>query len=103
MKRCSWQVVIGIALALLLFPLNVLEVIGASTRENADWPIYLGDKERSHYSPLEQINRSNVARLKVAWRYETGDKGEYQANNLIIGGTLFTASPTRKVIALEAA
>jgi len=69
---------------------------------DADWAAYLGDKERSHYSSLQQINRTNVAQLKVAWTYDTGDKGEYQANNLIIAGVLYTASPTRKVIALDA-
>lgn len=80
---------------------TAVSVSGGPT--NVDWPVYLGDKERSHYSPLAQINRSNVARLKVAWTYETGDKGEFQANNLIVGATLFTASPARKVIALDAA
>jgi len=70
---------------------------------NADWPAYLGDKQRSLYSPLKQIDRANVAQLKVAWTYDTGDKGEYQANNLIVAGVLYTATPTRKVIALDAA
>src|SRR6266852_4295222 len=46
---------------------------GAASEANSDWPAYLGDK------------------------------GEYQANNLIIAGVLHTASPTRKVIALDAA
>src|SRR5687768_12932394 len=76
---------------------------GAAEPENMDWPIYLGNKERNLYSPLQQIHRGNVGQLKVAWTYETGDKAEYQANNLIIGGVLYTASPTRKVIALDAA
>jgi quinoprotein glucose dehydrogenase len=71
--------------------------------QNADWPAYLGGKERSLYSPLQQINRDNIPKLEVAWTYETGDKGEYQANNLIVDGVLFTPSPTRKVIALDAA
>ena len=71
--------------------------------KNADWPAYLGGKTRSLYSPLRQINRDNVAKLEVAWTYETGDKGEYQANNLIVDGVLYTPSPTRKVIALDAA
>ncbi len=70
---------------------------------NADWPAYLGSKARSLYSPLRQINRENVAQLKVAWTYDTGDKGEYQSNNLIVAGVLYTASPSRKVIALDAA
>jgi quinoprotein glucose dehydrogenase len=69
---------------------------------NVDWPAYLGDKGRSLYSPLEQINRTNVTQLKVAWSYDTGDKGEYQANNLTVAGVFYTASPTRKVIALNA-
>ena len=71
--------------------------------QNADWPVYLGGKGRSIYSSLRQINRDNVSQLEVAWIYETGDKGEYQANNLIVDGILYTPSPKRKVIALDAA
>ena len=75
----------------------------ALAAENPDWSVYLGDKQRSLYSPLAQINRANVDRLAVAWTYDTGEKGEYQANNLIIGGVLYTATPSRRVIALDAA
>jgi len=75
----------------------------AAARTDADWPAYLGDKQRSLYSPLQQIDRDNVAQLDVAWTYETGEKGEYQANNLVIGGVLYTATPNRRVIALDAA
>jgi quinoprotein glucose dehydrogenase len=76
---------------------------GSDASQTRDWAVYLGDNARTHYSPLTQITRSNVAQLKVAWIYDTGDRGEYQANNLIVGGVLYTASPTRKVIALDAA
>jgi quinoprotein glucose dehydrogenase len=69
----------------------------------ADWPVYLGDKGTTHYSTLDQINKDNVARLKVAWTYDTGDVGEFQSNALVIDGVLYTASPNRKVIALNAA
>ena len=69
----------------------------------SEWPDYLGDKARTLHSPLRQINRSNVAQLEVAWTYDTGEKGEYQANNLIVGGVLYTATPSRRVIALDAA
>ena len=71
--------------------------------EDADWPVYLGGKERNLYSPLEQINRENISKLEIAWTYETGDSAEYQANNLIIQGVLYTPTQTRKVIALNAA
>ncbi len=65
--------------------------------------MYLGGKERNLYSSLKQINRDNVAKLEVAWTFETGDQAEYQANNLIVGGLLYTPTPSRKVVALNAA
>ena len=71
--------------------------------EDADWPVYLGGKERNLYSQLEQIHRENVSQLEVAWTYETGDAAEYQANNLIVQGVLYTPTQTRKVVALNAA
>ena len=88
--------------AILGFRLLTANAVAADTK-SADWSTYLGAKERNLYSPLTQIHRGNVTQLKVAWTYDTGDKGEYQANNLIVKGVLYTASPTRKVIALDAA
>ncbi len=75
----------------------------ADAKEDADWRVYLGGKERNLYSSLKQINRDNVAKLEVAWTFETGDKAEYQANNLIVDGLLYTPTPSRKVVALDAA
>jgi quinoprotein glucose dehydrogenase len=71
--------------------------------QDVDWPHYLGGNERDLYSSLDQINRENVAKLKVAWTYDTGNEAEYQANNLIVGGVLYTPTATRKLIALDAA
>ena len=75
----------------------------AAHGQDVDWPDYLGGKERDLYSSLDQINRGNVSGLKVAWTFETGNEAEYQANNLIVSGVLFTPTATRKVIALDAA
>jgi quinoprotein glucose dehydrogenase len=69
----------------------------------ADWAHYLGHPSSSQYSTLDQIDRENVHELEMAWRYETGDSAEFQSNNLIIDGILFTATPTRRVTALDAA
>jgi quinoprotein glucose dehydrogenase len=68
-----------------------------------NWAAYHGDLAGSHASSLAQINRENVGRLKEAWRFETGDVGEFECNNLIVDGILYTASPDRNVIALNAA
>ncbi|QNI38421.1 PQQ-binding-like beta-propeller repeat protein [Edaphobacter sp. 4G125] len=57
----------------------------------------------SHYSALRQINRSNVAQLKVAWSYDTGEPGGLETTPLVIDGILYGLTPTQKVFALNAA
>ena len=75
------------------FALNVIISscwLSLAQSADADWPVYLGGKERNLYSRLEQINRQNVSQLELAWTFETGEEGEYQANNLIVDGVLYT-------------
>ena len=69
----------------------------------ADWANYLGHPSSNQYSLLDQINTENVHLLEMAWAYDTGDESEYQSNNLIVDGVLYTATPTRKMTALNAA
>ena len=38
------------------------------------WDQYLGGTDSSQYSSLDQIDRSNVTDLEVAWTFETGQK-----------------------------
>ena len=38
-----------------------------------DWPAYGRTHAGERYSPLSQINSSNVGQLEVAWTYNTGD------------------------------
>ncbi len=68
-----------------------------------DWPIYGGTSENNHYSPLSQINRSNVQQLKVAWSFDTEEPGGLQTSPIIVEGVLYGLTPTQKVFALNAA
>ena len=72
-----------------------------------DWPVYGGQAAQDHYSRLSQINRKNVNRLKVAWTFDLGENGNrtgsLQCNPVIIGRTLYTFTPSLKVISLDAA
>src|SRR5262245_62235212 len=40
-----------------------------------EWPSYGNDVGGTRYSPLDQIDRGNVERLRVAWTYRTGEVG----------------------------
>ena len=72
-------------------------------QHDTDWPAYNGSVDGDHYSPLSQINRANVAQLKVAWQFDTGEKGGLQTNPLIVGRVLYACTPFGKIVALDAA
>jgi quinoprotein glucose dehydrogenase len=76
---------------------------GECAAQNVDWPVYNGGRDGDHYSQLKQINRENVAQLKEAWTFDTGEKGGIEVNPLIVGRLLYAATPTQKIIALDAA
>jgi quinoprotein glucose dehydrogenase len=76
----------------------------------ANWPYYGGDAGGSRYSPLTQIDKSNVAELKVAWEYHTGDisdgsdnrrKSEFETTPIVADGTMYLSTPFNRVIALD--
>lgn len=69
----------------------------------ADWPAFGGQPANDHYSSLNQINKSNVSKLKIAWTYDTGEDGGMETNPLVVGNVLYSYTPSQKVIALDAA
>src|SRR5437660_285228 len=70
----------------------------------ADWPGYGGGPAGIRNSPLKQINRSNVSRLKVAWTYDTRDgEGDPQTQPILVNGVLYGVTPTHRAIALNGA
>jgi quinoprotein glucose dehydrogenase len=78
-------------------------VRAADSQQNTDWPAYNGGINGDHYSPLSQINPANVAQLKIAWQFDTGEKGDIQTNPLIVGHVFYACTPSDKIIALDAA
>src|SRR5438477_7461911 len=90
------------AIALLLFAAGC-----ASQAPNTDWRVAGADPGNTRFSPLDQINTSNVAQLRVAWVYRTGDlaadqHGEIQATPIVVDGVLYTTTPALAVVALHA-
>ncbi|HEY3129476.1 MAG TPA: pyrroloquinoline quinone-dependent dehydrogenase [Acidobacteriota bacterium] len=60
------------------------------------------------YSPLDQINRSNVKDLRVAWIYRSGDpvsenKTTIECTPIIVQGVMYVTTPFCKVAALDPA
>ena len=77
----------------------------------AGWPVYGGDAGGRRYSPLDEITPRNVAWLRPAWEYHTGEApdGEhagwgaaFQATPILRDGALLFCTPRSRVISLDA-
>ncbi|HGM6860876.1 TPA: glucose/quinate/shikimate family membrane-bound PQQ-dependent dehydrogenase [Serratia rubidaea] len=83
----------------------------AAQADAADWPAYGRTQEGTRYSPLKQINDKNVAQLKEAWTFRTGDlktendPGEItnEVTPIKIRDTLYLCTAHQKLFALDAA
>ena len=63
---------------------------GTYSTADGEWPQYSGDSASSKYSPLDQIDKSNVGGLEVAWVWDAFDNANY-----IEPGAEPSARPTR--------
>lgn len=83
----------------------------AQTRAT-EWRFYGGDRGGTRYSPLKQIDRGNVGRLRRAWVYHTGElemglktaafQASFSTTPLVVGGVLYLTTPSSRVVALDA-
>jgi quinoprotein glucose dehydrogenase len=88
-------------------PANKPAPSASAARADVEWPYYAGNLSSQRYSPLDQINRDNVGKLEIAWRFQTGNYGpkpeaRNEATPLVIGGVLYTTvGVTRNVVAID--
>jgi glucose dehydrogenase len=101
-------------LCLLIISLSAIPVGASNGVRNGEWRFYGGDQGSGKYSPLDQINRENVQKLKVAWSWDSPDLKileqnsrlytlGYEATPLMIGGVLYISTSLSQVAAINAA
>lgn len=71
--------------------------------ENGEWRYWGGDERSTRYSPLDQIDASNVGTLEVAWRWKAANYGPepdhiYRATPLYVKGKLYTVAGQRRTV-----
>ncbi len=102
-----------------MFFLSLLIVFGALSvadaqkqKSSGDWSAYGRDAGASRFSPLDQINRGNIAKLKNAWTYRTGAEevkaagaknAAFESTPILVDGLLYLTTPYSRVIALDPA
>ena len=96
----------------------MLSLVGCKHSETSmqtgkDYPVYGGNKAGNRYSPLDQINTTNVKNLQVAWMYnaaETVDPNNskterpkaIQCQPIVVNGILYGTTSDLKLFALNA-
>lgn len=90
---------------------QTVESFGVSHLDFAGWTRSHGDNGATKYSTLDQIDRSNVSSLEVAWIFDAthyldgspaGWHYAVQTNPIVAGSTLYTATPANAIVALDA-
>jgi alcohol dehydrogenase (cytochrome c) len=77
------------------------ERIRNAEREPNNWLTYSGNYASHHYSSLHQINRANVAQLKVAWMYQVRGRQHFETTPLVFDGVMYITDPPSDVTALD--
>jgi quinoprotein glucose dehydrogenase len=78
------------------------------------WTHYGGNAASQKYSPLDQINKDNVGKLKIAWRWASPDNAVVEANPmsrpgmyhdtpLMVKGVLYTVTSLGQIAAINPA
>ena len=104
MARLASRLALGVAFAAALAAVSTAQGTPGAT----DWPSTNYDETANRYSPLDQITAQNVATLQQAWSFHlkpagyTGRLREDEAIPLVIGNTMYLASPYGAIHALDA-
>lgn len=69
---------------------------------HSTWRAYGGAADGAQYSSLHQIDRSNVAKLKRVWSYQTGDDLPYAFNPVVVDNVMYVMARTNSIVALDA-
>jgi PQQ-dependent dehydrogenase (methanol/ethanol family) len=70
--------------------------------EPGNWLSHGRSYDEQRFSPLNQINDSNVADLGLAWYFEFGTRRGLEATPLVVDGMMFTTGAWSRVYALDA-
>jgi quinoprotein glucose dehydrogenase len=82
--------------------------MGYALEPSREWRVNSGALDGRRYSPLAEIDRSNVARLELAWTFraddmQTAPASTIQCTPIVVDGVMYLTTPGLKVVALDAA
>src|SRR5579872_2287244 len=77
------------------------ERITKASNEPESWLTYSGDYRSQRFSALNQIDRSNVNRLKIIWMYQIKAHHKFETTPLAFDGIMYITEPPSDVTAID--
>jgi quinohemoprotein ethanol dehydrogenase len=74
----------------------------APEARQGDWLSYGRDYYEQRFSPLDQINDTNVSQLGLAWQFETATNRGLEATPLVIDGVMYATGSWSVTYAIDA-
>jgi alcohol dehydrogenase (cytochrome c) len=71
-------------------------------QEPGNWLMYSGTYKSWRFSPLDQINTSNVKDLHVKWLFQGRHQEKFETTPLVVDGIMYLTRPENDVYALDA-
>ena len=74
-------------------PLNNAHANLAPDDPPGQWTRQARDYANTRYSPLTQINKTNVGKLRIAWTFSDGQMYGHEGAPLVVGDTMYLVTP----------
>jgi len=101
MRRFGGSLLIALALGMAALVAQSGGSRSSSAKPYTTWTAYQGGSHSSQYSALDQINKSNVSRLDVAWTYPVN--GNITFNPIVVDNVMYVQGTGNAIVALDAA
>ena len=69
---------------------------GGHQAHPSTWPTFGGNWSQTRYSPIEEVRRANVARLRPAWIAQTGIVGSFENTPIVLGREMYVTTPVEQ-------
>ena len=73
-----------------------------NAKKGTDWPSYGLNYEENRFSPLKQIDKSNVKKLGLAWSYDLDAIRGVESTPVVVNGVMYVTAPWSIVHAVDA-
>ena len=101
MRRFGGSLLIALTLGMAALVAQSGGSRSSSAKPYTTWTAYQGGSHSSQYSALDQINKSNVSRLDVAWTYPVN--GNITFNPIVVDNVMYVQGTGNAIVALDAA